>query len=322
MTPTRLALLALVALAPPCDAAERTPIPAEFVRDQVIVTPAIDGRTLRFFTDTGGGWNALSSGTAASLGLDIESVEGGEDASQFVAFPTFDADASIPAPGPHFANGKLQLGETMHAGADGFLGGRWFADRTWEIDYPRRRFHLLHGHVDDPGHPHRMPLQFQLDGNGERTMHFPRIDVGIDGEVLSMLLDTGATATATASSAAVFGVDPGDPIGTSFIEHEVFERWHRRHPDWRVLENADQKAGQQRRMIEVPEIRIGGHVVGPAWFAEQPPGSFQRYLAQWMDQPTWGALGGSALRHFRVVIDYPNAAATFHRDAGDESVVP
>jgi len=33
-----------------------------------------------------------------------------------------------------------------------------------------------------------------------------------------------------------------------------------------------------------------------------------------MDLPIAGALGGSALRYFRVVVDYPNAVAYFHRD--------
>ena len=64
-------------------------------------------------------------------------------------------------------------------------------------------------------------------------------------------------------------------------------------------------------MIEVPRITIDGHAVGPVWFAEQPPGSFQKYMAGMMDRPTWGAIGGSALRYFRVLVDYPAARACF-----------
>ncbi len=30
-----------------------------------------------------------------------------------------------------------------------------------------------------------------------------------------------------------------------------------------------------------------------------------------MDRPTWGALGGSAFRHLRLVVDYPAARAWF-----------
>lgn len=314
MMPKRLALLALASIAFACTAAERTPVPAEFVRDQIIVTPSSDGLVVRFFTDTGGGWNALSPRMANELGLAVESVAVGEEYLPLVAFPTFDPSASIPAPGSHFMDGRLTIAEDLHASTDGTLGGRWFADRVWEIDYPRQRMYLLQGHVDEPEHPNRVALGFQVNNIGQRTLHFPSLDIEIDGEVLPMLFDTGATATATPTSAPEFGVAPGDPMGTSFIENKVFERWHQRHPEWQVLEKADQK-NDQRRMIEVPELSIGDHVVGPAWFAEQPPGSFQRYMAQWTDKPTWGALGGSALRHFRVVIDYPNAAAYFHREA-------
>jgi hypothetical protein len=289
-------------------------MPADFVHDQVIVTPAIDGRQLRFFTDTGGGWNALSERVAAALGLEVIVAAEGDQEIRLVAFPRFDQAASIPPPGPQFMEGRLMLApDAQLFGADGFLGGRWFADQTWEIDYPARRLHRLVGHVDKADHPHRVTLGFQVNAEGQRTMHFPSIDVEVDGEVLPMLLDTGATATTTAASAPVFGVDPGTPLGTSFIEHEVFERWHQRHPEWRVLERADQK-NDQRRMIEVARLRVGGHTVGPVWFAEQPPGAFQSYMAKMMDRPTWGALGGSALRHFRLVIDYPNAAAYFHCD--------
>jgi len=49
------------------------------------------------------------------------------------------------------------------------------------------------------------------------------------------------------------------------------------------------------------------------WFAEQPPGAFQDYMAGMMDRPTWGALGGSGLQYFRVVLDYPGASAYFER---------
>jgi hypothetical protein len=37
-------------------------------------------------------------------------------------------------------------------------------------------------------------------------------------------------------------------------------------------------------------------------------------MARFMDRPVDGALGGSALKYFRVVVDYPNAVAIFERD--------
>jgi hypothetical protein len=198
-------------------------------------------------------------------------------------------------------------------GGDGFLGGRWFAGGVWEFDYPGKRL-LRHDASFDPApESHRAKLGFQTDDNAMRTTHFPSIDVEIDSEVLPMLLDTGATATTTETSAAAFDVAPGTNIGASFIEKAVFDRWRAKHPNWRVLEAADLKGTQQRRMIEVPSVTVAGYTVGPVWFSEQPEGSFQSYMARMMDRPTWGALGGSCLKFFRVIVDYPAATAHFWR---------
>ncbi len=306
----RSLVCSFLALAGPVAAADRTLVPAEFVHDQVWVTPALDGERLRFFTDTGGGWNAISDSLAQRLALVSEKSDDGE----LVAWPAFDEGAGIPDAPPHFMGGRLAVApQEQLSGADGFLGGRWFADGVWEFDYPNRRLYRLTGFAADAGQPHRAALGFQTNDDGERTMHFPSIDVEVAGEVLPMLYDSGATATTTANSASIFGVAPGTNVGTSFIEHEVFERWTQAHPDWRVIEAADLKGKQKRRMIEVPEVTIAGHTVGPVWFSEQPKGAFQSYMAKMMDRPTWGALGGSALKYFRVVIDYPGAAAYFQR---------
>ena len=51
--------------------------------------------------------------------------------------------------------------------------------------------------------------------------------------------------------------------------------------------------------------------VGPVWFVQRPDASFREYMAQMMDMPIDGAIGGSALKYFRMVIDYPNATAYF-----------
>ena len=291
---------------------DRQELPSEFVHDRFVLTPTVEGRTLRFFTDTGGGGNALSEDLAAKLSLPVKEIRADGKSIRVVPFPVFDAEASIPPPPPHFMGGRLMLApiERIHERVEGFLGGRWFADRVWEFDYPAQRIALLGGKDDPKGTC--VPLGFQKR-QGKRTMHFPSIDLTVDGEVLPMLFDTGATAQATEVSAPIFGVKPGEGFGTSFIEHDVFERWLEAHPKWRVLENADQKGEQQRRMIEVPAVTIADHTVGTVWFAEQPPGSFQKYMSSMMDRPVWGALGGSALRYFRVVVDYPGSRACFFR---------
>jgi hypothetical protein len=66
-------------------------------------------------------------------------------------------------------------------------------------------------------------------------------------------------------------------------------------------------------MIEVPEVRIAGQSVGPVWFTQRPDAAFHDFMAQWMDRPVDGALGGSAFRFFRMTVDYPRARASFVR---------
>ena len=301
----RGSLIALIsALALPAFAAgpEVERLPAEFVHDQIWLVPKVQGRELRFFTDTGGGWNAISQKAVARLGLTGETIDVDGKPATLVEFPTFDSGQGLPAAPLHFMEGRLMVTDSaqLHADRDGFLGGRWFADGIWDFDYPRQRLSKL-ASAPSAGTP--VPLGFQINAKGERSTHFPSIAVQVDGETLDMLFDTGATATLTEESGPVFGLPAGTPIGTSFIEKEVFDRWVAKHPDWRVLERADDKGDLPRRMIEVPGIVIAGHRTGPVWFAEQPPGAFQRYMASMM--------------YFRVVVDYPAATAWFEPAAKD-----
>ena len=64
-------------------------------------------------------------------------------------------------------------------------------------------------------------------------------------------------------------------------------------------------------MIEVPVISVAGVAVGPVWFMERPDANFHTYMAQWMDRPVDGALGGNAFRFFRTILDYPGSTAHF-----------
>ncbi len=313
------ALLVAVSLPAVQVGAAGASLPAAFVHDQVWVIPRIGGRELRFFTDTGGGWNAISRAQVEALGLTIIDQDGGADgAVALIDFPVFDAGHELPTPPKYFMDGRLLVVDASKIPrSDGLLGGRWFADGIWEFDYPRQKLRRLRSAAGRVDPADRLTLGFQVDASGRRSTHFPSMRITVDGEDLDMLIDSGATATLTKVSGAVFGLPAGTDIGTSFIEHEVFERWHQRHPDWRVLDRADRKSSQERRMIEVPRITVAGHSVGPVWFAEQPSGAFQKYMATMMDRPTWGALGGSALKYFCVVIDYAAAAAWFHHPAAE-----
>src|SRR5688572_22122250 len=127
------AAAALLALLATSGAAEG--LPAEFVHDQIWLAPRVEGRELRFFTDTGGGWNAIAERVVDELGLPAETMAIDGDTATLVDFPRFDAGHGLPAAPPHFMQGRLMVVDAgkFIAGGDGFLGGRWFADGIWDF---------------------------------------------------------------------------------------------------------------------------------------------------------------------------------------------
>jgi len=286
-------------------------VPAEFIGDRVFATPTTaDGTVLRFFTDTGGGWNAIAEDVAERLGLERADKANGSE-QRFVEFPRFDGGKPIPRPPPYYADGNLVVVARSEIGADGFLGGRWHADRVWEFDYLAKRLKLHPPSRAPTLGVAGVPLGFQTNSAGDRTMHFARIEVSVAGESHDMLLDTGATAHLADDAGRRFGLDTGTEIGTSFVTKSLFEQWAKSNPGWTVLERGDRIQGHTFPMIEVPRLTIGEHTVGPVWFVQRPDAWFGEYMAQMMDMPIDGAIGGSALKYFRVVIDYANATAYF-----------
>jgi hypothetical protein len=281
-------------------------IPTRYEGDRFFARPVTAaGDTLQFFTDTGGGLFIYAS-AVDSLGL-------APDSNGFVSLPRFAAGASIPPP-LGSPEGKIFVfdGEPRLDARHGMLGQAWFADRVWRFDYPGRALVLLDEGPTEADAVHTAVLSFRTDSSGAREAHFPRIRVEVAGDSLDLLFDTGATAVLTPQSKD--HLQTADSIvATSFITTEVVERWIDRHPDWTVVADADQTVGGMR-MIEVPRLSVGGHTVGPVWFTERPDANFHEYMARFMDRPVDGALGGSALKYFRVVVDYPNAVAIFERD--------
>lgn len=289
-------------------------LPAQFERDRIFVTAtAPDRSVLRFYTDTGGGWNAIGQSAAERLRLrpagQID-VDGGK--RPLVDFPSVLAKAGVPAPMKEpWLRGRLVVApDGALFGADGSLGSRWFAGSVWQIDYPRQTFSMLRNwNATLADHP--VALGFRSGDDGKRVMHFPRITVTIAGRPTDLLLDTGATAKLTASSAAAFQAVPGTLVATSYIIKSTFDAWRAAHPSWKVLDAADAITGRSVPMIEVPEVSIGDLAVGPVWFTQRPDAAFREWMAQMMDKPIDGAIGGSGLKYLRVVLDYPGAIAYF-----------
>jgi hypothetical protein len=288
-------------------------LPVEFVEDRFFVQPkTTDGQMLTLYTDTGGGI-FISEAVVRRLKLSVTKVEGdGGELLDRARLPAFSPEASIPP--VEDSGGRLWVMPADRAQElEGMLGQVWFKDRVWTFDYPGQML-WLRAPGDIPAHDptHRVPLGFPVGSNGQRQTNFPRIQIRVDGETIDLLFDTGATVYLTDS--ALEELDDGRPAqrATSFITQTTFDRWQRKHSGWRVVTEADQTVAGAP-MIEVPEIEVAGFLVGPVWFTRRPDAAFHQWMSQWMDKRVDGALGGSALRYFRVTVDYPNAVAIFEK---------
>ena len=284
-------------------------LPARFEHDRVFVEPRVAGQVVDFYTDTGGGWNMLPHKLVAKLklraGQPVENEQQPDQPLQTVEFPEWDAAAAIPLPTLDRFLGNRLATVDVDDGA-GFLGSRWFAGKVWAFDYGAHTLRWLEdGKI--PAGMSRIPMTMAH----ERGMYWPRIEVRIDGEAVPMLLDTGATARLSSKVASQQGVSAGTAVATSFMIHSRIERWHQQHPDWQIIERGDVSLDDPQRMIEVPEVVVAGHAVGPVWFAERPDANFVEGMSMMTDAPVEGALGGSAYRYFRMVLDYPGQAAYF-----------
>lgn len=289
-------------------------LPVKYDEHRFYVQPVTaDGVTLNFFTDTGGGLFVFSD-VVERLKPPVQKTES-ENPPSTTALPNFKPNASIPAPLGN--RGRLFIAPAvernwMSQNWSGMLGQQWFAGRTWTFDYPNRQLLLrADGDLPKQKEKHRVALGFQTNRAGARQTNFPRIQVVIDGETIDLLFDTGASTKLT--DAALTALNDQRPAvrATSFITASVFEKLRKRHPNWRVIENAENGSGQA--MIEVPEISVAGYQVEHIWFTKRPDKNFHEYMSQWMDKTVEGALGGNALHFFRITVDYPSAVAVFEK---------
>jgi hypothetical protein len=291
------------------------PMPVKFLEHRFFVQPMTeDGATLLLFTDTGGGL-MLSREAAERMSLSVSSVEGdGGEAMDAALLPAMVWDAWIP-PITVF-DGRMPVRparelQMIDRDVDGLLGQAWFKERVWTFDYGEGQL-LLRAQGDLPTHEpaHRAFLGFPRNAAGERGANYPRIEVQVDGQTIDLLFDTGATVKLTPAALASLGDGKGVTRATSFISASTFKSWQEKHPDWRVIEGADANLGGEP-MIEVPALTVAGFTVGPVWFTRREDKNFHEWMSQWMDKKIDGALGGSALKYFRVTVDYPRAMAVF-----------
>lgn len=283
-----------------------------FSENRVFLWVPVQGeQRLKFYTDTGGG-RILAQSAVQKMNLtpDTSFMERGKNV-QIVSLAKYFKNLALPAPvAPHMAVGDMPMEE------DGMLGSSWFANKVWNFDYVNKTLSLVNKIEWGATTKHQVKLGFQKNKQGQKTTHFPRIPIIVEGDTLQMLFDTGAMAHLSSEAQKTLGKKA---IGASFIVQSIFNKWTQKHPEWQVMKKGDVIWRNGRKlleadMIQVPKVTIAGHTVGPVWFASRKEANFTQWMSKWMDRTIVGAIGGSCFQYFKtLVVDYNQERAYFER---------
>lgn len=291
--------------------AQETEIPAQFIDNRVIATPTLEnGRQLSFWTDTGGGWSAIKEEVVTEQGWPTESEEIDGSSFLFTAMPRWKAGFELPDGGfANYLKNRLVVAPPEFLGpeeaTDGFLGGRWHAEKIMRWNYPEQSFSTLATISDvDISDYQQAPAPVKTRADGTYITAFPRVAIIVDGETIPVLFDTGATAGISRETQQSLGNET-QAMGTSFMSARYFDQWRANHPDWEIIEAGDCYGERCADMIKVPAVEFVGAEVGPVWFSRRPDANFEQFMSRFMDQPVKGAVGGSLFQYFDLIMDYP-----------------
>lgn len=182
-------------------------------------------------------------------------------------------------------------------------------NKSWTFDYPNNEI-WVNTPIDETqrNNPNVQMVGFKKDEQNVNIYGHPRITVEIDGDSLDVLFDTGATMVLSEDGKKQMKTDK-KTLGGSFIAVSIFQKWRKNHPDWTYFPKGD-LAGD---IIEVPLVKIGEHEVGPVLFATRPDENWSEGMIVSMDKIVKGAIGGSALKYFKVIIDYNSELIRFEK---------
>jgi len=259
---------------------------------------AADGsrRPARYWIDTGGGGFLLTETLARALGLEWgEPVrQEGREFARVLELP----EAFLGELPLELVDGRVfvMLGSdnllppAAPGRADGLLPGHVLARYHVIFDYPNQLFTVAQpGTVQPVGEPLPMPV------SGE--MGFPRTEIEVGGVTYGFLLDTGASFT--------------------MVSAAILAAWGDQHPEWPRHEGAAGDAatlgGQALETMFVPSAHWASHEIRPFGVVSQQEGVFERGMSRMMTAPIIGALGGNALSHFRIELDYAKQTAYLSR---------
>jgi hypothetical protein len=282
----RRAFLTLAAVVPMLGAtpvSEEIALPVELRGGRFFAVPRLAGGGIfACWLDTDG------SGFVFANAVKRLSLPSRSDGMRALAqLPRFDPTHGIPplvrggGELPVFDPKDADAADPILKGFDAQLGGSWFADRVWRLDFARAAMSLRLAPL--PAALANLPLAF--DGV------YPQTTVTIDGESLAMSLDIAASVASRSDGGAV--------SATSFVRRATFERWHSAHPQWPVERAVSTLDGIDR--IVVPEVRAGSAVFTSVAFTTRPGDDV------FEGGDLAGKLGANAYAGRIVTIDYPNA---------------
>jgi len=307
-------------------------IPSLFIDHErfYIKLPSKKGDTLLAFGDSGGGISMITSQAIDSLGLQNSVHTGLMKAVMLLKYISFSDVAPAmgflaPQPLRKFAlrhpfnrvsapfllippddEELKEAAKLMHF--DLFLGQNFFMGHSWTFDYPGA---IVWTNTPlTTSTPGVQRIGFKKNAAGEKMFGHPSLVIEVDGEMIEVLFDTGASIIVSDSGRTEMGIAPTTKtIGGSFIAASVFDKWRSLHPDWKCYPHAD----NHEDIIEVPEVKIGTETVGPVKFARRPDEVWSEGMIASMDQVVKGAIGGSAFKYLKVTIDYNTELIRFSR---------
>lgn len=237
--------------------------------------------------DTGGGSFMVTKEIATAIDLETTGPvqSNGDQRFQSISPPRVlvsGTEVSIPSDSAMVA----LAGPTIEPGvrAQAFLPGRLLRQHRVLFDYPGRTFSL-----DDPSNGEgAVTLPVSVDPHSG----FLRIETRIDGQAVSLLLDTGASFT--------------------MLSRAFIDSLSAKHPDWKSVPGAfcaanmvGNKMELDAKMLRIPQVDIGSMVLRDVVAVSRPTGTFEKWMSTLSGGPIVGALGGNALRNLRLQIDYP-----------------
>lgn len=304
-------------------------IPSYFDNGERItfLLPTTNNDTIKAYTDTGGGFTALYPNTLKRLGLNKKIKTDLNSKSYILAKEVFKDKRFHPflsenskdltnesffaVPSQEFIH-EYSVNESE---VQGFFGQYFFINHCWTFDYINRTVKIHQACNIDIGSLNAQKVGFKKDSNNIKLFGHPSINIKIEGEEIPMLFDTGATIELTESAQNI--LKRKKEIGGSFIAKSIYEKWKKKHPNWKVIKGGNELVDGGKSyyldLIEVPLVVLGSFEVGPVWFAVRPDAAWSKGMIRSMDRVVKGALGGSALKYVSVTIDYPNEAIEFKK---------